>query len=436
MSWQDELRQLDEELAAGRVSAQDYRTRRDALLAQSVGGFGSPASGENPQQPNTPPGTPPSTPPPGNPVGPWTPSGGQPQPYPQPGAPPQQPQYGQQYPQGVPQFPPNPYAQQQPPQPSQSPQVPMSERTQTIGPVSGNPPSAEATQVVRQGEPGDDDNPERTQVVSGINSGPMQQQGPRPGGGGGWTTDPSAGRGGESPWAGMEFPPLRPNEPWYAQGPEAFDSGGGHKGRIFLIVGIVVVVAAIVVGLVVLKPFSSGSKSNQAGGTTTSTVARPTVTTTTSPPGPIASITGTSSGSDVHKFDDVVALDFLSQDEVNLYKGSGPINKVYFALVESGQNKIVILLVQKGSATVASQIASSLAALQITYNMTAKTGGPTGVSVQAADGATGGPLRRAEYASNNYVVYLQVQGPAAGSADDEMTSVLQAQLAKLPASTQ
>ncbi|MGI5503762.1 hypothetical protein [Lentzea sp. CA-135723] len=37
MSWQDELQKLDAELASGRVSADDYRQRRDAILAGSTG---------------------------------------------------------------------------------------------------------------------------------------------------------------------------------------------------------------------------------------------------------------------------------------------------------------------------------------------------------------------------------------------------------------
>lgn len=36
MSWQDELRDLDAELAAGHISADDYRLRRDALLSSAV----------------------------------------------------------------------------------------------------------------------------------------------------------------------------------------------------------------------------------------------------------------------------------------------------------------------------------------------------------------------------------------------------------------
>lgn len=35
MNWQDELRKLDEELASGRVSADEYRTRRDQVLASA-----------------------------------------------------------------------------------------------------------------------------------------------------------------------------------------------------------------------------------------------------------------------------------------------------------------------------------------------------------------------------------------------------------------
>src|SRR3954468_24584265 len=36
VSWQDELRKLDEELAAGQISADDYRVRRDQVLSSAV----------------------------------------------------------------------------------------------------------------------------------------------------------------------------------------------------------------------------------------------------------------------------------------------------------------------------------------------------------------------------------------------------------------
>ncbi|USX50034.1 hypothetical protein [Lentzea sp. HUAS12] len=38
MTWQDELKKLDDELASGRISADDYRRRRDEVLAGSAGG--------------------------------------------------------------------------------------------------------------------------------------------------------------------------------------------------------------------------------------------------------------------------------------------------------------------------------------------------------------------------------------------------------------
>ncbi|MET9226975.1 hypothetical protein [Lentzea sp. NPDC003310] len=46
MNWQDELRKLDDELASGRISADDYRVRRDQVLSSS-NASGQQASGQN-----------------------------------------------------------------------------------------------------------------------------------------------------------------------------------------------------------------------------------------------------------------------------------------------------------------------------------------------------------------------------------------------------
>lgn len=52
MSWQEELRQLDEELAAGRISADDYRVRRDQVLSSAVSqGEPTPQAPNGPQSP-------------------------------------------------------------------------------------------------------------------------------------------------------------------------------------------------------------------------------------------------------------------------------------------------------------------------------------------------------------------------------------------------
>src|SRR5262245_23644315 len=47
MSWQEELRELDSLLAAGRVSADEYRVKRDDLLSRASGRA---AQSEAPQQ--------------------------------------------------------------------------------------------------------------------------------------------------------------------------------------------------------------------------------------------------------------------------------------------------------------------------------------------------------------------------------------------------
>ena len=137
MSWQEELQQLDSELAQGRVTPEDYRLRRDQLLGVAQG-----------QQP------------------PQTPPGGQPQ---QP-AEPQQPASS---PFGQP-FRWQPPANQQNQGQSQPPAATPSESTQVMRPITDAPAgdSAERTQVVRN----TGDNAERTQVVpntGGFTPGPQ-----------------------------------------------------------------------------------------------------------------------------------------------------------------------------------------------------------------------------------------------------------------------
>src|SRR5262245_27964003 len=49
MSWQDELAQLDSALASGQISADEYRTRRDRVIAQASG-QSAPEQPQHPQQ--------------------------------------------------------------------------------------------------------------------------------------------------------------------------------------------------------------------------------------------------------------------------------------------------------------------------------------------------------------------------------------------------
>ncbi|RZQ62142.1 flagellar basal body-associated protein FliL [Amycolatopsis suaedae] len=233
MSWQEELRKLDEELASGRLSADDYRVRRDQVLSSAV------APGDpQPQQQQQPPQ---------QPGGMFTPQ-----------QPTRQPPWQQQ--------------QQPPQQPTGDPNA-----TQVVGPVSppaGTPQqsNAEATQIVGPADLSSD----RTQAVPhwqaqapqqpqyappqqpGFPASPAGgfQQPASPAGGfqqpqqpqhpqqqPGWNTPDDV----NPPWGGSDFPPISPasESEWTRQGPEAFDdSGKGKGGKI----AIIAVVAVLVLG--------------------------------------------------------------------------------------------------------------------------------------------------------------------------------------------
>lgn len=380
MNWQDDIRRLEEELAAGRITADEYRTRRDVLLAQSAAGQ-APTPNQAPQ--NQPP-------------------------------------------------------QNQPPQwmatPPAQPGVPDS--TQVLQ-QRGNP---NATQYVQPGtgpQPTPDYGGENTQIVSGI--GNQQQQ--QPGGPGmqqgGWTTDQNSA----PPWGGA-FPPVvgaPGNEPWYRkdenqawfrQGPEVFGSDNKtRKGRIFGIIGAVVVVVLIVVAIVVFKPF--GGKNPQAGGGGGTTTNKPAPTTTPTPTGPLAQLPGTKIPTPVHTFDDIAALGFLTSDEAHMIESGQPTNP-YFADIQDGNNKILVVIVEESTPDQAASIAKSLSALEHQYGMKASTEAPTGVYLGTAT-VSGRSLRRAEYSSGAELVRIDVSGTDATSTDQEVNTVLSAQLERLPA---
>lgn len=204
MSWQEELRNLDEELASGRLSADDYRIRRDQVLSSAV------AYGDAPQQPGQQPGTP-------------------------------QPPAG---PQG---------------QPQQQPGQPSADSTQIIAPVNQPPgDGAERTQVVpawQQQQAQQPADPNRTQVVPPVASPPggFPQQGqPSPAGGfpqqHGYQQQPQQGWNAPEadaapPWGGSDFPPISPvgSTEWVKQGPELFDDKPRGKGGKIAVIAIVAV---------------------------------------------------------------------------------------------------------------------------------------------------------------------------------------------------
>lgn len=236
LSWQDDLRQLDTALAAGQISADEYRTRRDLVLAQ--------ASGQ--QAPSAPA---PEQPAPVAPQRPAEPAGDRTQ------------------------FMPTQHVQ---------PADPNADKTQV---VPGRDESGDKTQIV----PGD---------ITGTpppGFPPPQLPPPwetaRPGQGrpvGPPLAPPPP------PWANEEFPPEFGMPSWPRQGPEVFEeSGGGGKGKvILLVVAIVVVLAGAVLTFVLLR-----SKDDNTGQQPPPTTGQQTSTPTSSagpklPKGPFVKLDG------------------------------------------------------------------------------------------------------------------------------------------------
>lgn len=240
MGWQDELRELDARLAAGSVSADDYRRARDELLrkAQS-GGVSEPA-----QQP--PSGPFPAQQPPSGPFPAQQPPSG---PFPAQQQPPSGPFPAQPQPAEptvVAPFTPSPFKWNSTP-PQDTGQKPANDSTQVIQPVAdprASSGSSDQTQVV----PGRDMGSDRTQVVRGMGAQDQSQWGATPQAPPPWAQQQQHQPGGQAapPW-GQEFDPVVPPDMnWMRTGPEAFEQGTPKKrGKV---IGIAIA-AVLVVGL-------------------------------------------------------------------------------------------------------------------------------------------------------------------------------------------
>lgn len=251
MTWQEELRRLDEELAAGQISADEYRVRRDQLLSSAVSSTPESRPTQPPSQEAT------------QFVAPIQP-------------PPQQP--------------PAP----QPPQAGTN----DADKTQIV------PGDADRTQAVGGWQTSRPTGPDadRTQAVPGVpgqayagGTPPRPAPGqspfpPPPGYQQGWQGEEDM----SSPWAGSEFPPLVPtgSPDWIRQGPEVFErSTKSRKGPVAAIVAGVLVVALVGVGIwwFATKDKGGGSGSQQ---TAQPTVTGPTKTTPSGPPRPLSGVDG------------------------------------------------------------------------------------------------------------------------------------------------
>jgi hypothetical protein len=383
VSWQEELRKLDEELASGQLSADDYRVRRDQVLSSAVG------------QPDAP--APESAGPDATQVIPSI--------SPPPAAPPQQPS--------------------------------EADRTQAVPQQQVDPERTQAVSPWQLQQPGGDP---RTQYVQpqypASPPGGFPQAGPMsPAGGFPAWNNPEADQA--PPWGGGDLPPLGASAGdvgWVQQGPESFD-GGPSKGngkKIAAIVGSVVVLVGIAVGAFLLwGPSSEADRGGQAQPTNTQQ--------TTSPkkPDPLAvpNLPGVNEDhSDVTTFDAVAGLTYLNSDEVSTYSSAGAGPAKYIVHHLSDGNTIVLLLTQVSSAVSAQNAASELTTIQI-HNGAREFGNvPDGVHASAIDAKDNDSAQvRGHYAHGNVIVRVEAHGSSLQSVETDFSTTLHAELQVLPA---
>ncbi|WP_326567529.1 hypothetical protein VSH64_37720 [Amycolatopsis rhabdoformis] len=388
MSWQEELRRLDEELASGRLSADDYRIRRDQVLSSAVGQQDQPA----PQQPN--------------------PSADSTQII-TPVSPPQ----------GMPQ-------QQAPQQPA--PQQPPAD------------PSAERTQAVQPWQMQQHSDPARTEYVQPQQQPPQAQYSPpggfqqpaSPAGGFPQQTPWNAADSDQSPpWGGGDLPPLGPSgNDSFRQGPEFFTEKpkGGNGKKIGAIVGAVVVLAAIAFGAYWL--WGRGTS------TAEQPPAQPTQQAPSSAPKPpdpmaVADLPGAAEKYDsIKNFTQIPALNYLTSDELSTYEAAQASDVKFVVHDLGGGARVIVMLTKVSSPSAAQSAASKLLATQIRNDATRVDGAPDGVFVTSVDAKDSTPAQiRGHYVHDNVVVRIEVTAPGSlQTAKTNFDSILAAQLKALP----
>jgi hypothetical protein len=391
MSWQDDLRQLDQALAQGQVPADEYRKRRDQLLAAAAGGADAP------------------TPPLSGPAAPEPP--GQPQQPPAQQPPPPPPPQQQQPSSGGPFAP--PFRWEPNPDATQVVSTSNPDATQVVS--RPHNPEAERTQVVRPvSAPG-----QQQQQQFGIQS-PWQTQQPEPA---------------PPPWGMTDDGPVAaPNPTWLAQGPEVFDSGGGGKrGKVALIVVAVLVVVGLGVGAFLVF----GNKNDPTPPLASSQTPQP-PTSTTKPKDSlsVAELSGkVDDVSGITTFADAEQKGFLTPDEYKIYRASDP-GKTRMALATLPDGpQVYIFTTEFTSPAKAATVADALVQQQITYGMKTRDGQPQGVRATEIDKATpdGVVAIRAHYLHNSTVVRIQVAAADLTIAGKAYDSTLKAQLDMLAA---
>jgi hypothetical protein len=369
MTWQDELRRLDGELAAGRISADDYRTRRDRIMATAV----SPG-GDQPQAPAASESTTIMSP------------------------------------------------------VQDADQSGDADKTQI---VPGENVDQDRTQTVggwRAAPPGDQD---RTQVVPGVPSQPFAGAGPRPAPPPWQSEEPMAPPwAGQDfpPLVAANAPDWTLQGPEVF---ETEKKSG--VGKVLGIVAIVVVLLGIAAGAYFLfRPDDNQQAGGGDGGDGKTTTQSQAPTTEEKPKGPIADLPGEQVNMEqVKTFEQVEKIDYLTPQEITIYK-AGEASESAVAISTDQDVRIIVLVTTMASPEAAAEARDALAELQIKFKLAERESEP-GVLAASNVNASNGPLQRAHYVSGDKVVRIQTQGKDGDLANQLFDEVIADQLERLPA---
>jgi len=392
VSWQDELRRLDEELAAGRISADDYRSRRDQILSTAVSPGAEPPAGASESTTMMPPV--------------------------QPAQPAQQGQQGAD-----------------------------ADKTQI---VSGRDVDADRTQSVGGWRATPPDDPNRTQVVPGVP--PQTQAGARPlrpappahsSPPGGFPQPHQAQNQPPwqheeelaPPWAGQEFPPLASasTPDWVRQGPEVFESEKkASPAKVFGIIAIVVVLLGVAAGAYFLfRPDEGSTTADPTDENDAPPVSESVPPSEEEPQGPIVELPGDEQNmSKVETFADVEKIDYLAPQEIQAYQKGGAEASAFAVSLDSGV-QIIVLYTTMESEQAAIKARDALAALQLNFGLK-KLQVSEGVLASRNEAADNGPLTRAHFASGTDLIRIQTQGEDGAAANQLFEDVLADQLEQSP----
>jgi hypothetical protein len=201
-------------------------------------------------------------------------------------------------------------------------------------------------------------------------------------------------------------------------------------------VGAVVVLLGIGIGAYFL--FQPGDSNIAAPGVDTTTTQPPAAT--AAPPSeppepagpPLADLPGQQvDTSEIRDFAQVPSLGYLTEGELDAISDAEP-SEAAFALSEQNGNKLIILVIRVQDAAFARD---ELARLQLQFQLTELAGLPPGVRGSASDDVSGSQpvLRRAHYASGDYLVRVQASGTDTADVDRAFRRILSAQQKELAA---